>query len=343
MRSLKFSLLKLYLNLGLFFYFRRIRCHGIGKIPIDKPVLVLCNHQNALLDALIIAVRLPKYGHFLTRASVFKKKKISRFLKSINMMPVFRIRDGWHNLTNNQSIFERCVQLLKQDNIIVLFPEGSHSLLRRVRPLSKGFTRVVYEYLDQDPERKILLVPLGLNYRSITDFVDQATLVVGDPIAVRYDPEIKMHDQVVHIKEKVQNEISALTTNIPKENYEEFLERLHDLNIDFSDPYLANRCMTSDFEQCQPPAKDYLIKIRLVFKVLLKVIMLPPYLIWKILVQPRIVEREFTATFRFAVAVTVVPIYLFLITLLVILFSGFETGILVLGTVISFSLIAVKL
>ena len=336
-------LLKLYLKLGLFFYFRRIRYYGLEKIPTDQPVLVLCNHQNALLDALIIVVRLPKYGYFLTRASVFKKKRISRFLRSINMLPVFRIRDGWSNLSNNQSIFEKCANLLRQNNIIVIFPEGSHSLLRRVRPLSKGFTRVVFEYLDENPNRKIQLVPMGLNYRYITDFADQATLVVGNPIDLNYNPDVPMPDQVVQIKAMVHTEMKTLTTDIPEENYQGMLHRLHELKIDFSDPYLANRCIDSNFEECQPHRRSHLNIIRSAMRVLLKVIMLPPYLFWKFAVQPRIVEKEFTATFRFAVAVTLVPIYLLLVTAIIILFSGFEAGIIVLAAVLLFSLITVKL
>ena len=40
---------------------------------------------------------------------------------------------------------------------------------------------------------------------------------------------------------------------------------------------------------------------------------LPPYFIWKLVAQPKIKEIEFTSTFRFAIAITLVPLYLLII------------------------------
>jgi 1-acyl-sn-glycerol-3-phosphate acyltransferase len=71
---------------------------------------------------------------------VFKKPLVAKILDSLQMLPVYRIRDGWGNLTNNTAVFERCSKLLKTGECIVIFPEGNHNLKRTVRPLSKRFT-----------------------------------------------------------------------------------------------------------------------------------------------------------------------------------------------------------
>ena len=68
---------------GMFFYFKRIDVFGFENIPKDKPVLFLGNHQNALLDPLLIAIKCGRFSFFLTRAGVFKKPLVSKLLKSL--------------------------------------------------------------------------------------------------------------------------------------------------------------------------------------------------------------------------------------------------------------------
>ena len=90
----------------MFFYFKRIHVHNVENVPKDKPVLLLANHQNALLDALLIATKCGRFSYFLTRAAVFKKSFIGKILKSLQMLPVYRVRDGWSTISNNNAIFE---------------------------------------------------------------------------------------------------------------------------------------------------------------------------------------------------------------------------------------------
>ena len=51
-------------------------------MPKNEPILFLGNHQNALLDPLLLAITSGRYTHFLTRAQVFKKTLVSKILKT---------------------------------------------------------------------------------------------------------------------------------------------------------------------------------------------------------------------------------------------------------------------
>ena len=113
---------KTYLGLGLFFYFKKIKVYNAKVLPKDKSVLILCNHQNALLDPLLIATKSIRFIHFLARASVFKKSFGDTFLRSLQMLPVYRVRDGWNNLSKNHEIFENCSYLLGNNEGILIFP-----------------------------------------------------------------------------------------------------------------------------------------------------------------------------------------------------------------------------
>lgn len=51
------------------------------------------------------------------------------------------------------------------------------------------------------------------------------------------------------------------------------------------------------------------------FKLLLIINVFPPYLVWKFIAEPKVKELEFLSTFRFAIAITLVPIYLIITTI----------------------------
>lgn len=326
MNALKLFLLKSYLRLGLFFYFRRIKINGIGNIPLDQPTLILANHRNALIDALLIAVHLPKYGYFLTRASVFKKPRISGLLRGINMIPVYRIRDGWSTLNQNSSIFVHCIDLLSKNNIVVIFPEGSHNLVRRVRPLSKGFTRIVFDFLEKHPDQALQLVPVGINFSLTTGFPDEASVLIGQPNEIKVEPRLNRSEKVGKLKGQIHKAMSELTVQVPEDNYESIIQKLEEDSVDFLRPAEVNRCIRNEFRDCPKRQNPGLNIIQKVSKLLLKIIYFLPYLTWKRFIQPKIVEKEFIATFRFAAIVVLGPLYLVLIFILLGIISGWLTA-----------------
>ena len=334
---------KIYLKLGLFFYFRRIRVHGLTNLPKGKPVLLLSNHQNALLDALLIASRLDHFAYFLTRAGVFQKAFVSKLLDSFNMLPVYRIRDGWSNLTNNNPIFEKCTALLRDGHTVVIFPEGSHNLARRVRPLSKGFTRIVFDTLKTYPETDLQLVPVGLNFVNAKDFVDSTSLYFGKSLSAKDYVTEDRNQGVVRLKADVHHALTQLTANIPEAAYEDTLERLEQKGVDFLDPKAVNQCIATDLKDCKTKPKSAFDPLRALLKGLLILNILPPYLLWKFYVQPKIKELEFTSTFRFAVAITVVPLYLLIVSAIIASVFTFNIGLGYFLTVILLALAAVKL
>ena len=332
-----------YIRLGLFFYFKKIDVHNINRISINKPVLLLSNHQNALLDALIIAAKLNRFAYFLTRAGVFKKVFVSRLLNSLNMLPVYRIRDGFSNLTNNNMVFDKCSDILMNNGIVAIFPEGSHNLARRVRPLSKGFTRIVFDTIEKHPDIELQLIPLGLNFVNAIEFVDSAAIYVGKPIEAKDYLSETRNENVLQLKKRIQVEISKLTSHIPIENYNETLDKLNGLNIDYLDPESVNSCIDSNFENCNPKSKSSFLWIRKGLKCLMLINIFLPYIIWKLVLQPKIKELEFTSTFRFAVAITLVPFYLLLISIVLVVVFNIKLAIIYIIASLILALLAVKL
>ena len=336
--SVKYSL-----KVGLFFYYRRIRIYGRENIPKNKPVLILGNHQSALMDALFIVTYIDRFIFFLTRASVFKRSFVDTLLRSLNMIPVYRIRDGWKTISKNNAVFEFIASQLGQGRTVAVFPEGSHNLVRRVRPLSKGFTRIVFNTLEAYPEKDLQLVPAGVNYIKPTEFGDSVALYYGKPIPAQPYQALPSNEKVTALKRDVHSAISKLTTHINEEGYDETLTKLKDLNVDFLDPETVNACIAQNFNNCGQRKIDQLKYVKQFFKLLLIANILPPYLLWKFWITPKIKEPEFIGTFRFAVALVLVPLYLILIGGIIAYLFTFYIALFYIISILLLDILAVKL
>jgi len=346
MKQLWLYSMRAYLRLGLFFYFKKIKVVNANRTPKNEPVLFLGNHQNALLDALLIATKNGRFTYFLTRASVFSKPIISKILKNSLMLPVYRVRDGWSNLAKNKVIFSESSQLLSENNAIAIFPEGNHNLKRTVRPLSKGFTRIVFETLESYPNTKLQLVPVGLNFMDATKFGDSITMIFGTPIEVSKEFLSDKHQNVLQLKELVSSQLRQLTTHIESENYDEKLKKLEDLNVDFTKPNDVNNCIKSGFENCKTKKQNQKSVLRLIkttSRFLLIINLFVPYLIWKKVVQAKIKDIEFISTFRFAVAITLAPIFIIMVMLILGFMFHLQFALLYFLNVIVLALLSVKL
>lgn len=326
MKGIVYNLVRLWIKCGLYLYFGRIKISGLANVPKDKPLLFLPNHQSALLDVLLIAVKCNRKPYFLTRSDVFKGNLLKTVFNFFQMIPIYRIRDGRESLKNNQEVFDYCARLLQGNNAILMFPEANHNLQRRVRPLSKGFTRILFNALEKQPELDIRLVPVGLNYRDAKIFPDRVAIYYGKAIAVQelYDPE-NLGGSVDGIKKEVSNSLKTLTTHIDEErNYPTIVERLDDLKVDYLDPQQANAILASfDSSDSKQIPKQKLRSDLEILKGLFVLLNLPLWLLWMVTLKPRVPEMEFMGTFRFGFALLAYPVYYLLLFFVVtVIWSG---------------------
>src|SRR5665647_3636054 len=100
---------------------------------------------------------------FLARSDIFKNKFVAKLLQYLNMMPAFRMRDGMENLSKNNEIFERCVEVLHQNKALGIMPEGNQGEERKLRPFSKGIFRILFERKKKNEKQPaVKLYPLEL-------------------------------------------------------------------------------------------------------------------------------------------------------------------------------------
>lgn len=347
MKIIWLHIFRTYIKIGLFFYYKRIEVKFKEPVPTHGPVLFVANHNNALMDALLIATQSGRFSYFLTRASVFKKPIVNKFLRSLHMLPVYRIRDGWSTIANNTSVFENCSRCLAAGEAVSVFPEGNHHMNRTVRPLSKGFTRIVFETLDKCPDCDLKIIPIGLNYEQADAFPDRVLLNFGPSIAAKNYFKSNLNTETNRLKNDVWESLTQLTSHIPPTDYDITLEKLQARHANFLKPEVVNTCLATNFKTCvfQKPKQHQKaqLAIKNSCKFLIILLLIGPYAIWKLLAKPKIREVEFVATFRFGVSITLVPLWLAIMTLLLLTIFGVEIGLTYLCVTLIISLLAVKL
>ena len=319
MKTLWYYLFKAFIKTALFFYTKQIKVVGKENIPKKGAILFTSNHPNALIDPLIIATHNPRIQHFLVRAAVFKNPYIKRFLATLNLMPIYRIRDGKSELSKNQAIFNQCFEILKNEKSLLIFPEGSHNRKRTIRPISKGFTRIVFGTLDKYPETKITIIPVGLTYQNASVFPSKVALHYGKPIVANnfYNAE-EINTSIKQLKEQVSSQLMELTVHIDDtENYTESIAKLNTAQVDFTDVETVNWITK---KKTFPPIKKAKAELTLLkFIILLNSII--PYFIWK-KSSKKIIDIEFVDTFRFGIGTVLVPLFYLLQSLVLYYFFG---------------------
>ncbi len=184
MKKLFYFFIKRAARISELAFFSKVEIVGADRIPRGKPLIFTPNHQNAFLDAFVVGGISPVGIHYLTRSDVFKKP-FHWFLDALQMMPIYRIRDGFTQLHRNDGVFEACRQLFSEDKSVLMFSEGNHGEDYYLRPLKKGTARLAFESQEILADKEIWIQPVGLNYFDLRRPGRKMSIVFGEPIRIQ--------------------------------------------------------------------------------------------------------------------------------------------------------------
>ena len=177
---LLYNIIKPISRIVLHFYARDIYINKKALLQSDGPLLLACNHPNSFLDAILLSSLFDKPIHSLARGDVFKKPLAAKFLRSLNMLPVYRTSEGVENLDENYRTFDACREVFKQNGIVLIFSEGLCINEWHLRRLKKGTARLALSSWEEGIPLTVL--PLGLNFSSFSRFPKNVDILFGDAI-----------------------------------------------------------------------------------------------------------------------------------------------------------------
>lgn len=283
------AILRLLVKVALHFYFKKIIVEGKENIPENRPVILVANHQNALLDPLLLATHTRLNPWFLTRAAVFVNPLISKVLHYIRMLPVYRVRDGFSTIQQNHQTFEATFEVLRANGTVVIFAEGSHSLTRNLRPLSKGFTRMAFGLKEKFPELEPVIFPVSLGFSAHKRSGSTVRITFGKAIPVDMP-----HSQSGKLTKSVEQALKAMMVDLPNEGYPEILQKLIDQQVD-----LTSKTEVEGFLEHGKISYSVKETSSLINK-MMKIFHFPLYWLW-LWIKPNVEDEVFTGTWKFLI------------------------------------------
>lgn len=145
------------------------------------PLLIVANHPDSFFDALIIAAHCKYPVSFLARGDVFTKPWHNFLLRSLNMMPVYRQREGKEHLHKNQNSFDASVEVLKNGGVLLIFIEGTCLNKNEIQPFKKGAARILQQAVAQGISPTVL--PAVITYNGFKHFGKKIFLMLGKNVA----------------------------------------------------------------------------------------------------------------------------------------------------------------
>lgn len=175
-----YSLVKIFVRLALQIFCAKTTVTGKRSLALTGPVLLVANHPNSFLDAIIIGARFPRPVHFLARGDAFHKPWHNILLRLLNMIPVYRLSEGKENLHLNEQAFRRSSEILASGGIVLIFIEGICVNKHELQPFKKGAARIACSNRNL-PQFSVL--PVGIAYDSFTSFGKEVLIHVGNPLS----------------------------------------------------------------------------------------------------------------------------------------------------------------
>lgn len=224
-----YAIYRVFAFFSLRLFYRRSYFKGIKDIPKNAGVILAPNHQSAFMDAFMVSTMTPAQNRYLVRADIFKKPLARKILTGMNMLPIYRLRDGVDSMEKNEQIFTASEDAIMRKEAMVIFPEGNQANKWKLRPLKKGYARIAIGALKRlKKPTDIFIVPVGINYYHFTNYRSQLVVQYGQAIKINdYKEGLEENEAktINDLKTRLSNEMSSLLFNISdQENYDAIKE-----------------------------------------------------------------------------------------------------------------------
>jgi len=237
--------LKILIQAGLWLFCHKIHLKNKQLFTTRGPLLIIANHPNSFLDALIIGSYYKRRVYFLARGDAFKKP-IHRFiLESLNMIPVYRLREGKEYLHLNDYAFNKSIDLLNKGFAVLIFIEGICINSNELQPFKKGTARILEGAQKLNIDLKIHIAGIAFNqFKGIGKTVN---LVISEMTTI---PTIQNSRDRVVFNEIVFGQLkqNILIPTIPtKFNTNHLLYRIHQPYYNFIKKIVAEKTKNTVF------------------------------------------------------------------------------------------------
>ena len=329
--GLFFRVMKVWSTAGLNFYFKQWQINNASAVDVKGPIIFVPTHQNAFLDAILVICSQKRNPWSIARASVFKKGFVTTLLTAVRIKPVFRMRDGFSTLKNNEAILQEWIGMLASGEDIIIFAEGNHNDPYTRGELQKGFARMALKFQQLHENIPLTIIPVGVHYDDHAAFRTRVLVNFGAPIDVNSIDHANLNERekLERIIEVTDQTLASLTVNIEGENYGDkyaFLRKHRHYHTDM----LAQIESDQRTVDMYPSAPESVSSSRLPrwLRLMNPLVWLgwllnfPPYAFIRNFIRKKVKDPQFIGSLKYAFGLFLVPIYYLIILALCVLITG---------------------
>lgn len=184
-----YPLLRAIAGIALRWYYRDIQVDGRERIPRRRPLLLVVNHPNALVDALLVGWAVPRRVLVTAKSTLFANPFANLFLRALGVVPLFRASDAVPNErldpARNLDSFRAVHGALRRGGTVLIFPEGKTHDEPSLAPLKTGAARIAVAAQDAGDVKDLTVVPIGLTFERKDVPRTRVLVQIGEPIVMR--------------------------------------------------------------------------------------------------------------------------------------------------------------
>jgi glycerol-3-phosphate O-acyltransferase/dihydroxyacetone phosphate acyltransferase len=177
-------------DVGLHWYYTDVVVQGAERIPAEGPLVIVSNHPNALVDALLVTTTLRRRVRLTAKATLFEHPLLAPLLRAVGVVPLRRAKDelatrreGASSVARNTESFRQVTEALEQGGAVLVFPEGISHDEPALAPLKTGAARMALT-ASAAGARGVRVLPLGLIFERKERPRSRVLVRVGEPIDV---------------------------------------------------------------------------------------------------------------------------------------------------------------
>ena len=185
-----YRLLRWAARVAIRWFYREVEVVGAERIPPRAPVLLVANHPNALVDALVVGMVMPRRVTLTAKATIFEHPVARALFRLVPIIPLRRAGDertiggSAPDPARNRAAFAAILDELAGGGMVLIFPEGRSHSESQIAPLRSGAARIALEARDQRRSRELAIVPVGLTFEHKSAPRSRILVLIGEPIAI---------------------------------------------------------------------------------------------------------------------------------------------------------------
>ena len=212
-------------------YYPSIEISGANHIPTDGPLLLTANHQNSLMDPVMVGLVAERPVRFLAKAPLFQIPVFGNILHALGMMPAYRRSDDPSQTHRNLESLSFAAGRLRLGEAVGIFPEGKSHDATRVEQIKTGAARIAIQAVREGAAH-LKLIPLGINYQRKEQFRSAVWVRIGEPIDVNAWLDGYVGDDRQAVREltaEIDRRLKELVVHLDQEAWAPFLDQLESL------------------------------------------------------------------------------------------------------------------